>query len=108
MYLLACKQKLCDQLRRSRQASTRPVMDSVRPRESEKVVDGGQRAEELKIARINSGHISKARAMVILLITSVKKAGAGLIAKAPRVGTTRASQQAQVLLWRRWTTSSKK
>ncbi|GFO38198.1 hypothetical protein PoB_006470300 [Plakobranchus ocellatus] len=42
LYMLTRERNLCDQPRRSTQAGARPEMDSVRPREPEKRVTGGQ------------------------------------------------------------------
>ncbi|GFO21704.1 hypothetical protein PoB_004820900 [Plakobranchus ocellatus] len=81
-------------------------MVSVRPRESEKRVTGGQRAGEVKTSTSNEqsylkckryGHIARD---CTYLSPSAKKAGAEVIATARREGEEKIVQHAQVLLWK--------
>ncbi|GFN82715.1 hypothetical protein PoB_000922100 [Plakobranchus ocellatus] len=68
LYLCVRKRNLCDQPRRSTQAGTRPVMGSVRPRELEKRLTGGQRAGEIKTSKNNQLSCFKCKRLVISLL----------------------------------------
>ncbi|GFR60628.1 reverse transcriptase [Elysia marginata] len=93
LFLQARHRKLCDQPRRVFQINARLKMDPVRLIEPEKKLNSGQRKGEAKVGVADqrlcfkckkTGHIAR---YCTAVDTGMKKAGAGVVLKAPEVKT---------------------
>ncbi|GFO34139.1 Zinc finger protein [Plakobranchus ocellatus] len=101
LFLKARTRKLCDQLRKVFQGNVRPRMDSVRPLELEKTLNGGQRAWEAKTSVADhrscfkckkTGHIAR---YCTAVDSTTKKTGAGVVVKTTEVNTAEARKPAE-------------
>ncbi|GFO14924.1 gypsy retrotransposon integrase-like protein 1 [Plakobranchus ocellatus] len=101
LFLKARNRKLCDQPRKLFQGNARPLIDSVRPLEPEKKLNGGQRSGEAKTSVADqrscfkckkTGHIAR---YCTAVDSTTKKAGAGVVVNTTEVNTAEVRKPAE-------------